>query len=1125
MKESSIITQKRVKKTLLTTTIFKSIKIDILNKNYAQKTKITWVIDEDLNKKKTRIFKKRRRSTLGELFSNSVILSENIKEKEFFMEIKKIILDKELIGYYFYFTKVTKKNPKSIPNNNRHLSFKKTEIRRHIRGKSSKKLNRTQKLDAPIVFEEKKESNRTLERKSSLDKYIPKVKFEKGKEFILDEQDNFINADFIPNNNYNFIFNLNQLYFSISKEKNDGKILNDSLNKEVIIKIKKFQYKKNSLIYRKKKNYSTKKIAKNSSESDYTSSENSEFFSSLNPDSNEESIPTRKTAKSTMNLKLFQKKEEEEEEDDDEIMKNIKLKDFGQNAQSKGNQIKKKILNEYYKVNLNNIKFLKFDYYKEIFYEISNITDKNNENNDDKNNENNDDKKNDEVNNVNGNTIDEKISQIDVNIKNILDPSKPIIINDECYPAILIANIKTQKNIKEKKEIKITKQDVLINEEKMLEKKIFLYLNKKKDEPQIIKLKIYSFVYLILMIILFLGCMIYFLYSYSKIKGLLNLVKNTVKIKYCDRMSVFYVGESTLLNFNADKIKGGIFFNFPANPNNKEGYIALMREKIKESFLENELALKELLSSEIQLTKNTTDYLSKTILNTDIIMFDGTIEIISADIFTTLMQYNGAFYNLASSQYYLEQNHSDILNFIHNSFNDYAKGINLLMDLYSYELERQGKNIEIIWIIGLILYFIIYIAIYIIITYFYIMSSKKRTSFMEILYGIDEKILKMFISNCENFYRKIERAQSKVVNDEDEEEDLKESIEGTKSYRRKQKKIKRKSLIYDRDKKEENNENLKTKKLPDNIFRFMRNLGFFLLITYCYFIYNALYFINLEQTTILISRYFYKVQNFHSKIIDIFIAYRQYIFDDSVIIYNMLPFDYLEYIEKDSYENLSDDIEFINEFLKTYLSDDKEVHNMLNQSFCNYNFTDKFSSYEDCKQKLGQIFNYDFSIIAANFIEELRINKFLLKYLLSTGIIKGSLKDYNQTKWLNDPEIPKKDENYRGENVFRLDIYNNETLHAHLDLIFVNIILPYIDINRKYILPKLSIDNRDFYLYLTSVFYGIIVVLIFFVYLLLKIRFINRHIYKTKNMLTLIPINILASQKNIKQLLNLSEEN
>ena len=1121
MKESSIITQKRVKKTLVTTSIFKSIKIDILNKNYAEKTKITWVIDEDCNnKKKTKIFKKKRRSTLGELFANSVILSENIKEKEFFMEIKKIILDKELIGYYFYFSKVPKMKPKLIPNS-RHHSFKKTEIRQRVGGKSSKKVHQTQKLNAPIVFEEKKVSNSILKRRSSLDKSIPKVKFEKN---IFDDQDSFVNADFIPDNNYNFLFNLNQLYFSMSKEKDNGRILNDALNKEVVFKIKKYQFKKNSLILRKKKNYSTKKLDENNAESEeYTSSESSEFFSSSNSVSNEESAPTRKTAKSTKSLKLFQKiqkNKEEEDEDDNEIMKNIKLDDFRQKEETKVNQIKKKILNEYYKVNLNNIKLLKFDYYKEIFFEVNKTDDKNNP---DKNNG---EESNNAENKSNENIIDEKISQIDVNIKNIMDEKKPIIINDECYPAVLIANNKAEKNSKEKQENKITKKDTLINEEKMLEKKIYIYLNKKKDEPQIIKLKIYSFVYLIIMTLLFFGCFFYFHSSYSKLKGLLNLVKNTVKIKYCDRMSVFYVGESTLLNFNADKIKGGIFINFPANPNNKKGYITLMREKIKESFLENELALKGLLSSDIKLTENTTNYLNNTYLNTDIVMIDGSIEIISADIFTTLMQYNGAFYNLASSQFYLEQNHSDILNFLHNSFNDYAKGINLLMELYSYELESQAKSIELIWIIGLVLYFIIYIIIYIIIVYFYILSSKKRTSYMEILYGIDEKILKMFISNCENFYRKMEKTQSKVVNDEDEEEELKDSIEGTKSYRRKQKKGKRKSLIYSRTKKEENDENLTMKnKLPDNIFGFMKYFGFLLLITFGYFIYNALYFINLNQTTILISRYFYKVQNFHSKMIDIFIAYRQYIFDDSIIIYNMLPFDYLEKTEKDSYETLSDDVEFINDFLKTYLSDNKEVQDMLNQSFCNYNFTDKFSSYEDCKQTLGQILNYDFSIVAANFIEELRINKFLLKYLLSTGTIKGNLNDYNQTKWLNDPTIPKKDEDYTGPNIFRLDIYNNETLHAHLDLIFVNIILPYIDINRKYILPNLSIDNRDFLLYLTSVFYGIFVLLIYFVYLLLKIRFINRHIYKTKKMLTLIPINILASQKNIKQLVYLSEEN
>ena len=122
---------------------------------------------------------------------------------------------------------------------------------------------------------------------------------------------------------------------------------------------------------------------------------------------------------------------------------------------------------------------------------------------------------------------------------------------------------------------------------------------------------------------------------------------------------------------------------------------------------------------------------------------------------------------------------------------------------------------------------------------------------------------------------------------------------------------------------------------------------------------------------------------------------------------------------------------------------------------------------------------------------------------------------------MKDPSIPKVGDNDTSENIFRLDLYNNETTHAHLDLIFVNIILPYINIHRKYILPNLSISNKTLYLYLTSFFYILFITFIYFVYLLLKIRFINDHIYKTKNMLTLIPTNILASTNNIKQLLDI----
>jgi hypothetical protein len=256
--------------------------------------------------------------------------------------------------------------------------------------------------------------------------------------------------------------------------------------------------------------------------------------------------------------------------------------------------------------------------------------------------------------------------------------------------------------------------------------------------------------------------------------------------------------------------------------------------------------------------------------------------------------------------------------------------------------------------------------------------------------------------------------------------------------------------------------------------------------------------------------------------LDIFIAYRQYVFDESVIISKMLPFDYLDKTEKASYDVLSDNIQFINDFLKNNLLNDEEVQSNLKKKYCSYNATDKFKSYEECQEKFGHILNYDFSIIASNFIEELRANKFLVKYLISSGVLIGSLNDYDEEKFLKNESMPKVGENYTGKFIFRLDLYNDEKIHSHLDLVFVNIILPYIEINSKIIIPHLTIDNKEYYLYITSFFYLAIVCLIYFVYLLSIIKFINDRIYKTKKMLKLIPIHILSTQNNIKELLHLS---
>jgi hypothetical protein len=580
-------------------------------------------------------------------------------------------------------------------------------------------------------------------------------------------------------------------------------------------------------------------------------------------------------------------------------------------------------------------------------------------------------------------------------------------------------------------------------------------------------------------------------------------------------MSVFYVGESTLLNFNADKIQGGVFDNFPDKKENKKAYIQLMRDQIKENFLESELCFEEILSTKISFSKNITKFLAEKQLETHYIYKNGNIQSLVADILTTLMQYHGAFYNLAFSPLDLEQNHTDILNFLHNSFNDYAVGINILITTYTDEINHISKSIYLFLILSLILFFFVYVINYLIIIHYYIAGHDKRTSYLEVFYELNEHVLKILIANCESLFKKVKQSEAKGEDDESSEDNLDKKI----YFMFKEKQTKRNSMfrkdthLIKKIKKKE--------KLPLHIRNFIKTFGFCLLITFLYFIYNAISCIKLADNAKYISKYINRSQHFQTILIELFVAYRQYIFDDSITIFNTMPFDYLSKTLINTFESASGDIILMKDFTKKYLSKG-EVNTFLTQNFCEYNFTGRFTSYEECKEELYFLLNKDFTIIAYNFLEALRKDKYILKYLLSTGKIVGGLNDYDQDIWLKDERIPLIGKSNEGNYLFRLDLYNDDTVHAYLDLIFVNILLPYIDINRKYIIPFLSLDGSDYFLRLTTAFYVLIVFVIFCVYLLLEIKFLNKHIYRTKNLLRLIPLNILMSLGNIKSLLDLN---
>ena len=70
----------------------------------------------------------------------------------------------------------------------------------------------------------------------------------------------------------------------------------------------------------------------------------------------------------------------------------------------------------------------------------------------------------------------------------------------------------------------------------------------------------------------------------------------------------------------------------------------------------------------------------------------------------------------------------------------------------------------------------------------------------------------------------------------------------------------------------------------------------------------------------------------------------------------------------------------------------------------------------------------------------------------------------------------------------------------------------------------LSIGTWKNFIIWSVISYELLLTTMFFFYLLPIIIYINNVIYKTKNMLSIIPLSILASQNGVSKLLNISNE-
>ena len=1143
------------------------LKRDLTKKEFASPQVITWIFSHNNNKNNDIKVLSKICSGKYEIKINTL---STIKDKNLMLIIRESKINNNIIGYKFLFKKY-KSEQIIFPINCVHENENENENEKSEIIESE--LSEISNMNLTIL--NPSEGNKTL-HKNSIKKYESSLNiFNNDKPVInnnnnrrRNSQGNFhqklninnfimnfkVAPDFLPKNKCNFIFDINRMsYIYHNKIKKNNRERKD----EDLINILKLKAKEKMSFLREtlKKENDKEKTKLNDelisdSDSNYSDSDSSSYSKthSLNNNSsvleNGESIV--ENPKKRFNSFIFEKNFRKNNESFSRVPKhkNQTSKQIVDKKSLKDHPLYEKITNQlndkskanmkfnYFVVNLKHIRLLKYDFDREMIIEQPRY---------------------------------EKISKMDEIINALKNDDDKLINKDESYPNFNMNNYKKYIEIKKKMDIisPTLNKKIKMDTEKKLdftkvmyknkdqiekkfekEKKIDEALNKKDKQHSIKNFTLISIICL-LVIYTVIGVNLYiYLDEVSKDKKNIELICHSTDLKFFFNTAVYYIREMTLMNIkNISEIKYGEYTGYPSY--NKTDYTNKLINKVLEIYSYIHTLNELIISNDLPLSKNATYYLNEKEYILEALTNDFDIFKVKTGLYNGIIILDAYLYNLAELNSTIEQNHVDVYPFIHNELNNGGKLLNIQIDIYINELNLRGKKNKILVIVYLIIVLIILIGIFFVLSKAYSHVLKNKANYFYIFYSIRLELIQSLINNCEYFIQKLKEEQ-KFLNNEIIEDISMVNVDKSSSFNPKINPI-FKSVIMDNN---ENNYNVlspnKRKGVLDKLisnqrdknakkesvnYKFSINLFkisflFFclLIIAYlCLVVNNYISFINLISGYAL---YNFHIQNFHNNIIEIVNAYREFLFDQKTYIDNIISNDYIDNKMLYIFETKFRDNIIFNKYRKQipgYLEKYTEFHS---QTLCSRRNDDYFKTEEECQDHMQKISIFGLSVVSTSIIEEIRIYKNMVNHLLINNSIVGNLTLYGSKYW--DEKNITNELNLKQDSraYYRLFVFNNNSFHKDLNILFINAIYPYINTERQMTVDAINGDiknkGKTYIIYFVCLLIGI--TLLFFIFWLPMIKNMNNTIYKTKKILSIIPLHILASQTNINTLLNLENE-
>jgi hypothetical protein len=403
----------------------------------------------------------------------------------------------------------------------------------------------------------------------------------------------------------------------------------------------------------------------------------------------------------------------------------------------------------------------------------------------------------------------------------------------------------------------------------------------------------------------------------------------------------------------------------------------------------------------------------------------------------------------------------------------------------------------------------------------------RKGSYLEVFFEIDDNVCKKALSKCDNYAKVLRPISGDELDSDDDDDEVNDIANGVnRSYKKHQQK--------------HNNERRVVSKQKHLTIDNSKNVLFVIGIIAVYSVY-VVYFLGVVLTFHSALEHMetyskmYNITAFKSHIyLSVFDKLREYFFD-----YNM-PYDYSTFtLNQDEINNVlgnihkyqkNENVLFnVNKLPSSY---QKVYHQLHKNNLCNYTGDLFINSYNDnylmnnkfdCSLFTGNSSDYGIDVLVSYYIEQCRNQKYNYDQLVLEYYHKG----YTFNNTLYGTHLENETNSVRFDNALHpFQIFNS------VDMLRLSVIRMY------YIRPVFDYALTQFHEAITkywndvNAIYTVVMIImligIVLFYLIVWRPFenkLNQDVYKTKNMLSIIPKEVLASLRNINNILNIRTVN